>query len=334
MKKIFLSSIVFILVFAAAAFLRTVDVEAALSAATGSVWGGSENTNDGAINGNETGIGWVSMNSADSGMGGGASYVVNIPDTDGPVTGYGWSDTLKSYIDFAPHAGCPTEKYPGSCDAYPTNGGQKMDVTRQGDRFVGWARVVNIAVANKSGASNGEDGWISMDPPDSSYSVFIDPATGFLSGYAWAGGSLGALSFSSVKGPISPVVTITANPTFVDIMANPNWSSTGVPITLTWEIAGVSSCVKNWDGAVVSANGTATVNQTAASRTYTLTCTGSITKSVTVTTGCEEFSCANQKCEKNYIIPTTDVTRCKRDCSEGGGECEIKSIGSWKEVAP
>jgi len=183
----------FLLVFAAASIVK---VQAA-STVMGWLWGGSEDANIGTlgtINGNETGVGWISMSGANSGAGGG-SYGVTIDDA-GKVSGYGWanaSDAPNSsasqegnglgWVDFDPQDHCVTgaqgagQYKAASCT--PPSG--SAGVFRSGNNLTGWARFVGIAKESANNNSGGWQGWLQM------YNVTIDPATGKFSGYAWNG---------------------------------------------------------------------------------------------------------------------------------------------------
>jgi hypothetical protein len=74
---------------------------------SGWLWSGSESISDAVINGNETGLGWISMNSSDCDTDGNgtidtascgtvgspiANYGVNVPSSNGTLSGYAWSE--------------------------------------------------------------------------------------------------------------------------------------------------------------------------------------------------------------------------------------------------
>jgi hypothetical protein len=154
---------------------------------SGWLWGGSEDSGlvpaDGVINGNEAGGGLISMNSADCdsdangffdiSCGGNntttavINYGVNIPLSDGNLTGLAWSSNL-GWISFdaADLAGCPD----GNCTA-----------RRSGNNLAGWARIMSIKNELAAANSGGWLGFISLD------GISIDPSTGQLSGYGWNG---------------------------------------------------------------------------------------------------------------------------------------------------
>jgi hypothetical protein len=189
------------LIFATFVFASMLTLAAAAKGATGWLWGGGvESDGVSPWNGRNTNVGWISMNNTNPEIipQGSRSYSVTIPTTDGPVTGYAWSENL-GYIDFAPHSGCPSSpKYPGACDAYP--GSPSSNVARNGNNLVGWARIVDISIAKAAGNSGGWSGWIKMNP-NVGGGVTIDPLTGEISGMASAGADeLGWIAFNTFNG--------------------------------------------------------------------------------------------------------------------------------------
>ncbi|HBO17175.1 MAG: hypothetical protein UR69_C0002G0173 [Candidatus Moranbacteria bacterium GW2011_GWE2_35_2-] len=169
-KKILLFLVVFCATFMLGAFLKA---NAAL--VTGYLWGGTEQVSDGAINGNETGVGWIDL-----------SDKVDVPSSDGNVSGYGWSENI-GWVDFN-----PAGPYPEA----PNN-----SVRRVGNNLVGWARIVSIATARAAGNSGGWLGWVKM------HNVSIDSATGQMSGYAWSD-ELGWIDFANAKIEASKILNI------------------------------------------------------------------------------------------------------------------------------
>lgn len=360
-NKIFLSTLVFLGAVATAGALKIGLVNAALLPAYGWPWGGSEDSKlsngstNGSIDGNESGIGWVSFNSTDPGAGGGAAYAVNIPSTDGPASGYAWSSNLKSYVDFAPHAGCPTETYPGKCDAYPIAGG--TDVMRVGSQLKGWARIVNIAVAKKSGNSGGEDGWINLDPGVSGFGVNI-AFDGKVSGYGWAGAALGAMSFSAVEVAAPPVLFLSVTP-FVYLEPGEVFTPGTKRVDVSWTASSrkIASCTRTctdssgntlncngWTGNTsIAASGNVSVPLPAPVVTFKMTCKDENTLEKTVTaevkTGCSVGVCnaSTQKCEAHkgtfHIATDGDSLICKGGC-QVDSDCTVREGIDWREVAP
>ncbi len=122
-----------------------------VSAATGDVegyaWGGGEMAdtnggippNNGVIDGDENGIGWISMNSTVA-----PTYAVNIPVSDGNLSGYAWSEHY-GWISFnaGDVIGCPS----GTCVAQ-----------RVGDNITGWARIISICDTGNAGNGHVRDG--------------------------------------------------------------------------------------------------------------------------------------------------------------------------------
>jgi hypothetical protein len=146
------------------------------------LWGGSEDVQMagyamGTVDGNESGVGWVSMDCAKDGNGGAtcatSNYVVDA-DVNGKLSGYGWSDNV-GWIDFGGSnctTSCPAPagKY---CAASCTNpsGGTQAEVIKDpaSGATSGWARIVGIAqetVNSKYGNNSGVDaalaGWINV----------------------------------------------------------------------------------------------------------------------------------------------------------------------------
>lgn len=340
-------------------FLKANLVDAALSRGWG--WGGSEDATFsgktlGSVDGNETGVGWISTNNADSGSGSSFTYNVNIPAIDGPVLGYGWIGNLDSYIDFAPHMGCPTEKYAGQCNAYPTNGGQQTDVMRIGSSLKGWARIVGISKSNAIGNSGGEDGWISFDPGTGGFGVTI-ASDGALSGYAWAGSTLGSISFTGVTIPVPPVVTVDAKSelyleptqTFANTpqIVNVSWTITPNPVnsctrTCTNASGALINC-NNWSNNTSTVDGNVDVTMPQTEVTFKLTCVDTDGQSgsgqVTVRVGCKPGTCelSNETCAMHsgtfYPVINGSDPVCMGGCLSDT-ECMMRQGSNWREVAP
>jgi|GEM_PF-1809941 len=163
----------FLLVFALSSVVK---IHAGTSdSGSGWLWGGSD---DGA--GNNTGVGWISVNNTN--QGGAVSYGLSIPSGTGDISGYAWSENI-GWISFnaADIAGCPQ----GSCKA------EKI----AGNNFKGWARVLGIRDALAVGNSGGWQGWISLS--GAQYGVKIN-ADNTLAGYGWSD-ELGWIDFSRAK---------------------------------------------------------------------------------------------------------------------------------------
>ena len=110
-KKILFTLVLFFAAFAVVSVVRT-----NAASVTGWLWGGSEEAADATINGNETGLGWISMSSKNcdtdsngvndacdlSGDGlvnatdftAMVSYGVDIPSDNSAITGTAWSPNL------------------------------------------------------------------------------------------------------------------------------------------------------------------------------------------------------------------------------------------------
>ena len=172
-RKWLFSLALFVLVFAAASILK---IQAAN--VSGWPWGGTEDPGIGgslgSIDGNETGVGWISTS--------GSNYGINIPGTDGDLSGNAWSENL-GWISFnnSDLAGCPS----GICSA-----------RREGDYLKGWARILSMPQAGSN--AGGWNGWISLS--GSNYGVQISKmdGTGNNHTYAWSD-ELGWIDFSRAK---------------------------------------------------------------------------------------------------------------------------------------
>lgn len=221
MKKI--KIIVYLLGFALLTYYSGVFMVEKIKAAevTGWLWGGSEDatiggrtctygvdaTDPACKDGNETGVGWISMSrkncdpDGDGIVEGGSSpgtkyldcpggqpitqstsYGVVIPDDNTNVTGYAWSENL-GWIDFN-----PAGPYPSTTPNY------NYSVKRNGDYLEGWARIVSIPQAGTN--AGGWQGWIKMR--GSNYGVQISKMSNDQSTYAWSD-ELGWIDFKQAQ---------------------------------------------------------------------------------------------------------------------------------------
>lgn len=154
---------------------------------SGWLWSG---TDDGF--GISTGVGWIATNNLD--FSGTTNYGTSIPEGDNLVTGYLWSENI-GWIDFQPSGPYPVE---------PNSG-----VRREGNKLIGWARILSIKDAGIN--SGGWEGWIKLSglaQDGSSYGVEINPTTSKLSGYGWSD-ELGWIDFSrsviNIVPPLPPL---------------------------------------------------------------------------------------------------------------------------------
>jgi len=295
---------------------------------SGWAWGGSEEATDGVINGNETGLGWISMNNITSGDV--TSYGVNIPTIDGNLSGYAWSENV-GWIDFNPSTGCPS----GACSA-----------RREGNTLKGWARIMSLPQAGIN--AGGWDGWIRLgseagDPV--AYGVNMDPITGKLSGYGWNGEKLigdkyegfGWIDFSGVSVVLAaPTVTLTATPQ--QIILGPS-ESLPKPTTLNWIVSGIAdSCTASvdWSGSKPVTGGSEQVDINKAVNNFTITCKnakGENSAYVSVGVGCNENKCSTtgNTCDLSFK-PTGSYT-CSDQCTTDA-DCASKVPTGYKELAP
>ncbi|NCU41301.1 MAG: hypothetical protein EOM19_01085 [Candidatus Moranbacteria bacterium] len=111
----------------------------------GWLWSGSESQE-----GSYQGMGWFNASSTD-----GNQYKIEIPEVDGGVSGYAWSEHY-GWIDFQPEGPYPTA---------PSH-----SVQRAGKMLTGWARILSIQ--NEGVNSGNWNGWIKMS--GSTYGVDLD----------------------------------------------------------------------------------------------------------------------------------------------------------------
>lgn len=181
-KKSLLILFVFSLAFSLAAVFQISKTKAGIgNGGTGWLWGGSD---DGA--GNNTGLGWLSLNNTNTG--GATDYGVNIPSADGNLSGYAWSSN-SGWIDFA-----PAGPYPAS----PNNSAMRV-----GNNLKGWARIVSLPQAGVN--AGGWDGWIKLgsetgDPITYGITLNADGTItkGSNTSYAWSK-ELGWIDFSKAS---------------------------------------------------------------------------------------------------------------------------------------
>jgi hypothetical protein len=326
-QKIFSIAIVSLVFFFGAGVM---EIKAGVNDNTqGWIWGGSD---DGTGIFGASGIGWISMNSINSG--GAVSYGVNIPLTNGDLFGYAWSENL-GYISFnrADLSGCPS----GDCGA-----------TRFGNSLLGWARIISIPKAGTN--AGGWLGWISLDGPKSgsmpSYGVTI-ATDGKLSGYAWSD-EFGYISFSgpgyNAVIPL-PAITLNANPITINLDSNP---ASPWPVNITWSTTNVTGCNASsdnglWNGAKATASSgvgdIVNLNADHTLETFTLTCSGSggtASASTSVTTGCTKKTCSAGVCTGIFVPSgSVDASWCVSNSScSSDNDCAPKSSGAWKEVSP
>lgn len=190
-KKTFFA-VIFLFSFACVAYVSQAGTS---ENGTGWLWGGSD-----------TNFGWVSMNNTSGG--GAVSYGVNIPATDGSISGYAWSENV-GWIDFS-------------------------GASRLGDNIVGSATIKSIADAAGIGNSGGWLGRVSLSgvaQDNSPYGVSINPSNNTLSGYAWSD-ELGWLDFSRASMNVVKTIigTISASPSIV--------ADSTTPVNVTVEITG------------------------------------------------------------------------------------------------
>lgn len=115
----------------------------------GWLWGGGEYTpEDGSINGNETGLGWVSMSSTNPGVSNSYPYTVTIPDAGGTLSGYAWAGNNIGWVSFnaGDLIGCPS----GSCNASMDASGNLSGWARMMQQTNGWIRLAGTTSGGDS----------------------------------------------------------------------------------------------------------------------------------------------------------------------------------------
>lgn len=337
-KILLLSFVVFTVVFVS---IGTAKIKAGSGDnALGWLWGGGTEL-DGAFpgDGTNTNVRWISMNSTDTASA--VDYGVNIPMSDGDLSGEAWSGGDDSgpglgYITFDASrlGGCPS----GTCSA-----------RRIGDQLEGWARFEQIAAAGAN--SGGWSGWISLSgvaQNGSSYGVSIDSATGQMSGYAWSD-ELGWIDFSGAKIDIPKTIEgyASADPnlfsqsdTAVSVTGyvNGGTATGGMVYELDCEndgtfeaqyptVAGDTTLDNSHeftDGCVYSASATPAIRVARDGVNNTFT-----TK---VVYGCMEYYCdtSDYVCKQNFSSNPPCTTACDID---DASTCQ-KPSGNWIEVAP
>jgi hypothetical protein len=284
----------------------------------GWLWGGSD---DGA--GNSSGVGWISMSNTNTA--GAIVYGVNVPATDGDLSGSAWSENL-GYITFdkASVTGCPD----GNCMA-----------KRVGNNIQGWARFSEIAKAAAVGNSGGWLGWIKLN--GAGYGVTID-ASGKLNGNAWSD-ELGWINFSRTTVPAPPTVTLTPNVVMINLEDAPKTT------TLTWSSTGATNCdvistpTSNWVAPNIGLAGTKDINvPKGMNETFTIKCQGpggekSATALISVICYPKECNGSTQTCNNKTtpLYGQLNPSECNKQsqCSSDSN-CKHRSVDKWTEVTP
>lgn len=347
-KKILLTIMLFISVFT---FVSSIRVFAGPSDnAIDYLWGGSEEVADGLINGNESGLGWASMNNISSGDA--FAYGVNIPSDGSPASGYAWSENV-GWISFNPadvsDSNCPLS--PAPC--------QSAHLNTATNKIEGWARIVSIKDALVIGNSGGWKGYIALggagvlDPGVSVSNI----ATGELSGYALSATDvpslgtinyeLGWIDFSKAKltgltPPVPPTVTLSAGPNPIILSPTKNLPQA---VDLTWTVTDATSCTAvstngSWSGAISPSNGAYSVSVPVGttSVTFTLDCNGpggNDSGIVTVLVGCQNKACGvGDVCDTGAFVSTSTYT-CNQECTMDS-QCVSSPLApsKYREVAP
>ena len=288
--KLGVTTIVFCAIFIVASVIK---VKAGTTDNTsGWLWGGSD---DGT--GNNTGVGWLSMNNINPGIvpQGSVSYGVNIPSTDGNLSGYAWSGGIDSndqglgWISFQESAGCPS----GSCNAQ-----------RSGNDLIGWARIMSIP--QNLAQAGGWSGWISLNSKncDTDSNGFIDS------------GNCGGNDNST-----TPVVSYKVTIANVGTLSGYGWSNELGWIDFSRSSTAATACT--YSGYVCIKDNVDCGNVSNCGKTNFATCTANNS-----CTGSEPIALPNSNCDLSGICTPSTAT-CP-PCTTTG----VLKPGTWKEVAP
>lgn len=177
----------------------------------GFAWGGTT-----SLDGAYQGIGWISMNDLSDGSG--VGYGVHIPFSDGPLSGYAWSEHY-GWISFngADLAGCSPSL---------------SQATRSGNSITGGARI--IAIRDGGVNAGGFDGCISLSGGGYGLTISGSANPYTLSGHVWSG-DLGWIDFSGTQVEFTPTASISATTCTIPMGSN---SCSG---SLTWNIVDAES---------------------------------------------------------------------------------------------
>jgi len=320
-RKFVFTLALFVLVFAAASAVK---VQAAGNV-TGWLWGG------GAGNPGNTNVGWISMSSVNPGAGGSVDYGVNIPLTNGLVTGYAWSENI-GWVSFnaGDLSGCPS----GTCNA-----------SRDGNYLKGWAKIMSIPQAGAN--AGGWAGWISLSGANYGVEISKMDGTGSNPTYAWSN-ELGWIDFSRAH---FPQLIVTLQPESFNLTQFLNSSQTlyatvknqsGNPVsgkTVNFANSNEGRFSLNAGSCVTGGTGECTVTVSAsdfnstASTTVTASCTdcasdssnGNIIKTPVCNISCpDSYTVAPDGAWHSYSCSVSGEAGCRVDsCSKFSGSSKI-----------
>ena len=316
----------------------------------GWLWGGSEEVDDRVINGNETGVYLVSLNSANCDTNGDGrsdatsspcpavgtamqSYGVYMDPSSRILSGYAWAETL-GWISFnaADVSGCPVPNGTGECVAKKI-ADKKMD---------GWARIIGIRDAGAN--AGGWQGWIRLSGIN--YGVNVNDDGSIVAGsYAWSD-ELGWIDFSGgsfdtrvLQGYISanPSVADSAAPVIITAFRQDSSTTTGV---LTYELDCANDGTFEKKAENITENSytfTDTCSYTDASNVVAVRITQQGISTIATTpvmVGCIEYTCdsGTNTCTAGSIRTSgtcTTIGECNAACSPASS-----LTNRWREVSP
>ena len=303
----------------------------------GWAWGGGVTVNPAGFGG----IGWISMSSkncdtdsnglidnANCGIIGSptATYAVNVPTSDGNLSGYAWSEHY-GWISFnaSDVTGCPS----GTCAAQ-----------RVGDNIIGWARIISIRDAGLN--AGGWQGWVSLSGSGYGLEVSKMNKTGAIPTYAYSD-ELGWIDFS-MAGYSADYRICPTSLTITEFMTGPlhaYYNANGLVDCLN--LAGTTDVTSlvTWSS---SSPGVATVGVSTglvtgvavgSSNITTNNYNGKTAPSVSVNVICASNYAALCAAQSSSVCPTETISITDR-CGTTTNSC----IGTrncnynWKEIAP
>ena len=239
--------------------------------AAGFAWGGGAATNGAGYDG----IGWVSFNNLSDGSA--VGYGVNIPMTNGALSGYAWSEHY-GWLSFngADLAGCT----PALSAA-----------TRTGNAITGGARILSIRDAGVN--SGGWSGCVSLagNAQDGSpYGVSVSPGnpSSSLSGYAWSD-ELGWISLSGVTFT-APITLKVCEGSFLRGINTTPSTAFSMPQGTTKDLTAYYGSEANCSGTDVTTNAGTSWNEKTGSSVISLSTVAGKKRLTAATPGNENFS--------------------------------------------
>lgn len=304
----------------------------------GWMWGGADN--DGILNsGDETGLGWISMNNVNCDVDGNnfkdvacggdnittsqIIYGVNIPDDGSNASGKAWSENAGWLsFDATDLVGCPV---PGTCYARKNLATGKLE---------GWARFLSVKseFENVPSNSGGWEGWVSLG--GAGYGVVLNAdgtvTKGQTTSYAWSGkpadgtGEYGYIDFSKIKKNIPPATDGACG--IVDKTTVSSLNATNTDLCRKGSVTGFTG-TGPWNWSCTGATGSpapCSANSCVPTSSYTCWNPDPVCPLTTGVLDCVD-SCGN----------STALSNCASTCKAKIKSCSSPlEITNWREVAP